>query len=112
MRTFVLLALASVATLTVAAPKPASAEPKVLPVESQMAAKVEEVGIGTVGIATSIGPTIIDGTAITDRITDPTPITVRITDLTMATTDTRTTIGPTTTVRALAFGLPSEPKDR
>jgi hypothetical protein len=47
MRTFVLslLALSCVATLMVAAPKAASAEPKVLPVaQGQIAGKVEEVG--------------------------------------------------------------------
>jgi len=81
------------------------------------------LGIGTVGITTAIALTTIDGmaitdritiddTAITDRITDPMPITVRITDPTIATgMAIPTTIGPTTTVRALASGLPSEPKD-
>jgi hypothetical protein len=47
MRTFVLsfLALSCVATLMVAAPKPASAEPKVLPIAwGQTAGKVEEIG--------------------------------------------------------------------
>jgi hypothetical protein len=60
------------------------------------------IGIG--GIATAIVRT-------TDLTIDPMPITVRITDLTMATTATPTTIGLTTTVRALASGLASEPKD-
>ena len=47
MRAFVLslLALSSVAVLMVATPKPASAEPRVLPLaQGQTAGKVEEVG--------------------------------------------------------------------
>jgi hypothetical protein len=112
MRAFVLslLAVSCVATLMVAAPKPASAEPKVLPMaQDQTAGKVEQVGYWRRRYvyrpyrhSTFIVLTTIDRTAITDHITDPTIATGMATPITIA---------PTTTVRALASGLASEPED-
>jgi hypothetical protein len=67
------------------------------------------LGIGTVGIATAIVRTIIDGMAITVPIIDGMATTDHTTDLMPMGTAIPTIIGPTTTVQALASGLASEP---
>jgi hypothetical protein len=110
MRAFVLslLALSCVAALMVAAPKTASAEPRVLPLaQGQTAGKVEEVGYRYRRYRYRYRPYHYRRMVITDRITDPTMATGMATPITIG----LTIIGPTT-VRALASGLATEPSAR
>ena len=101
-----LLALSSVALLMVATPRPAAAQPGVLPANTQNVGDVEEVGYryrGRYGYRPGIG-----GTDIIVRITDPTMATTVIAD---PTTVMGMAIGPTG-VQVSVCGSASRPTNR